>query len=186
MECLIRSLTSCRNQDKIKLSVFDCGSTDMTPDEFRKEVGRRWNGELILNVEKTPFTRSYSFNMAVKHASTEKVFLCDTDMLLPRDFVELFNANVGPKEVWFPICFSLNKDSEPVVGDENGYWRKSGHGMVGILKQVFNDIGRLDERYIHYGKEDDQFYQRTSNKGYRIIRFNTEGLFHIWHPSRHW
>lgn len=180
-KCVIASLNECKQVNRIGLSMFDAGSKDY--GRLVAILKERWHGELIINREDVPFARAYTFNKAVKQAKTDKVFLCDADMILPRNFVELYDAYVDTRSVWFPICFSLKKGRPAIIAEENGYWRKPGHGMVGIHKDVYLKLGGLDEKFKTYGEEDGNFFSRVVKAGYNIHRTNCRGLFHEWHES---
>lgn len=181
---VISSMNRMKNNGRVALSVFDCGSENI--EEHKEQLITFFNGDHVFSMENAPFARAHAFNRAVKQAQTEKVFLCDADMILPVDFVMLFDVFVGPNQVWFPTCFSLYKDRPPELHPENGYWRYPGHGMVGVYKSVYEKLGGLDEeRYKTYGKEDDNFFQRVVNAGHRVDHSACPGLFHVWHENPH-
>lgn len=179
---LIPSLNICANKDLIDLSLYDCGSDDV-PD-LEKEIRDKWTGTLVYKNNNIVFHKTLSVNNAVKQSFSDFIFLCDADMTLPIDFVDQYWANVSTEMCWFPICFSLYKDKPKDIKTENGWWRATGTGMVGISKYNFLSIGGLDEKFKTWGGEDDDFLNRCKVKGFKINRANCTGLYHNWHAYK--
>ena len=177
IHCLIESLNRCENNGDIFLSVFDCG----TPG-IKEAIRAKWPHRLIFNKEEMDFARTYSLNKAAEAAKTEYLFFSDVDMVLPKNFISQFYQNVSPRKVWFPVCFSLNKNTPPIISTGNGYWRETGYGMCGFYKKDFIKIGGWNQRYMIYGAEDNDIYGRCIKEKFEIIRENCIGLFHTWHP----
>ena len=105
---VIGSLQNARHKELIELSIFDCGSSDL-PD-FEQQVKQQWPGRVSFTTVQTNFSRSFTFNRAVEQASGKIIFLCDADMSIPEDIVEICNSLTGPKTAWFPIYFYLFKN----------------------------------------------------------------------------
>ena len=139
-------------------------------------------GKLVYTKSDIKFTRSISFNNAIKQSTSDKIFRCDADMSLPKDFVKKYENNVAVNKVWFPVCFSLKENAIREILPENGIWRWTGQGMVGIYKNNFIELGCLDEKYTEWGKEDNEFFDRCKKK-YIIINKQCNGLYHNWHPD---
>lgn len=177
-EYLISSMKECIDKDRLSLSIFDCGSNDI--NNLKIEIEKNWTGKLYFCSEDLTFTRSYSFNRAVKQSNANYVFLCDVDMTLPINFIKLFEDNVSNSSVWFPICFSLARGKERKIDVNNGWWRDSGFGMVGIKKSLYIEMNGLNEEFIKWGGEDNDFYNRT-----KVLKNRNKciGLFHNWHFS---
>lgn len=180
LNCLVKSLSSCKKNDFLELSIVDCHSDDVAglSDLIRK----KWNGKIKYTNSSKPFTRSSSLNDAVKQTINDLLFLCDADMLLPHDFVLQFLRNVDQNKIWFPICFNLNDRAKPIIDKQNGVWRPTGHGMVGITKFDYIRVGGLDEIFNKWGGEDNEFFQRCSRNS-KIVRERCKGLFHVWHQN---
>jgi len=179
IEDLVCSMNNCKYFEKLELSVFDCNSDDV--DNVKDTICRYWKREVYFEQQYIDFSRSYTFNRAVKNSKTDYVFLCDADMSLPFDFVEQFFSNVSNNKIWFPICFSLLKGKPMIVDDNNGWWRENGFGMVGIFKNNFYKYGMLNEKFSDWGGEDNDFYNRIPEN----IRARSKcyGFFHHWHCS---
>jgi len=159
VKCLIESAKNCIDNEKIELSVFDCCSDDV--NNIYDIIKENWSGVLCFKQENIEFSRSYCFNRAVENSKTDYVFLCDADMILPKNFVEQFFSNVSMEKTWFPVCFSLLKGRKFSNDETNdGWWRDAGYGMVGISKKTYMSLGGLNENFSVWGGEDNDFYNR--------------------------
>lgn len=179
LNCLVASMNDCVHKDQLALSVYDCNSTDV-PD-LKSEIQKVWKGRLVYGCEDRKFSKTYAINQAVCQSDSNKIFVCDVDMTLSSEFVEVYNKFVRKNTVWFPICFSLLNGKERRIAVENGWWRGEGFGMVGILKENYESLGSLDLRFTNWGEEDDDFFVRA-HVDFKVIRRKCPGLFHNWHP----
>lgn len=178
----IKSVNKMENADLIELSVFDCGSNDI--ENFQQKIKEKWNGKLIFNDEKIKFSRAYTFNKAVEQCSNEMIFICDADMILPLNFVQLCNSFIGKKRVWYPIYFFQFENKSSVVASKNGVWEKYGSkGMFGALKSDFKKVGKLNEKYTEWGFEDTELWQRFHQSNFVVIRNKQKDFFHHWHET---
>jgi hypothetical protein len=180
IDFVITSMNECDWRDQLELSVFDCHSDDI--EDLNKLIIHSWKGKLIYTKSDIKFTRSISFNNAIKQSTNDKIFRCDADMSLPKDFVGQYESNVSEDKVWFPVCFSLKENARRKISSDFGNWRWTGQGMVGIYKNNFIELGCLDEKYAKWGKEDNEFFDRCKKK-YTIINKPCDGLFHNWHSD---
>lgn len=180
---LIASMNECLQKDHLVLSLVDCGSNDIP--SLETAVESHWRGNLVFAALDEKFTRTSTLNKAIEQCGTGKLFLCDSDMTLPVDFVKQYNWHVSKQTAWFPICFDLFENKPQIICDNCGTWRYTGYGMVGILLENFRKLGGLDERFITWGKEDYDFYLRSKQR-LSIRRYECRGLFHNWHPMSVW
>ena len=178
LSIFLPSLNKCVNRNIIALSIVDCHSDDIP--NLKVEIEKIWKGTLYYTKSEKPFTRSSSTNDAVKQCKEEKVFLCDADMQLPANFMQLVTDRIKSNMTWFPICFSLLVNRPAVINKSNGRWRKLGFGMCGVWKSKFLKMGGYNETFKSWGGEDTHFYKSSTGT---IIRTNCEGLFHHWHPD---
>ncbi|MFN4971981.1 MAG: glycosyltransferase [Bacteroidota bacterium] len=179
---LLNSLEHAEYKHLIELSVFDCCSDDIS--DLEAEIRKRWKGKLVFTREPVKFARSYTFNKAVDQASHELIFICDADLSLPKNIVNLCNQYTGKNTVWYPIYFFLYKDKPAILNRENGEWEQYGsRGMLACTKNAFYDAGRLNEAYTVWGGEDTDLWERFHRRHYIIIRNRVKGLFHHWHQT---
>lgn len=173
----IESLNTIKYPELIELSVFDCGSDDVS--NLETEIKNKWKGELKFFSQPIKFSRAFSFNKAVEQSTAEIIFICDADMSLPENIVSICNHFTSPKNVWYPIVFYLPKDK-----NEIGHWMQyGGKGMLACYKSEFIKVGKLNETYTEWGREDDELWERFMKSGYHIIRNRQFGLNHNWHES---
>lgn len=179
---LLERVNQTTNKHLITLSVFDCGSTDLK--SLEESIRKKWAGKLVFCQEKAPFSRAFAFNKAVNNAPDEIIFICDADMWIPENIVELCNNFVGHKRAWYPIVFTLYRDKPPVIHKENGFWMiYSGKGMLACLKNDYQELGGLNEKFTEWGAEDDDLWERMVRNRFTIIRNKQQGLIHHWHQS---
>ncbi len=182
VNCFLNSLDNVKHQHLIELSVFDCGSIDVV--NLENEIRNNWNGELVFNNEKIKFSRAHSFNKAVEQSTSDIIFICDADMNIPEDIVSICNHYTSKTLVWYPIVFYLYKDMPPFISKDYGHWmQQEGKGMLACRKSNFLKVGKLNESFTEWGREDDELWERFMKNGYRIIRNRQEGMIHNWHPS---
>jgi glycosyltransferase involved in cell wall biosynthesis len=179
---LIASLNKAKYHHLIELSVFDCGSTDIP--NLEQHIRMHWKGKLTYHSTHIPFSRAVSFNKAVQQASTELLFICDADMSVPENIVQLCNAYTAPKRIWYPIYFFVYKHKPAIVAPQNGEWELYGSkGMLALRKHDWNTIGGLNEKYTSWGDEDTELWTRFHLQNFTIIRNKQEGFLHHWHDS---
>jgi len=181
LDFVLSSILEMDHQDLIEISIFDCGSKDVSL--LKEELGKKWRGKMIFSNEIHDFTRSFSFNRAIDQSSNELFFVSDADMTLPKDLVEQCNKYVTQKTVWFPICFSLYENKHPVISSENGEWRITGKGMFASTKKQFEKAGKFNLQYKTWGWEDIDIWISYFNAGIMPLRKRCNGLIHNWHPS---
>lgn len=176
------SVLNASHRELIELSVFDCNSDDI-PD-LLIAIRKTWNGELVFDQAKIPFSRSATFNRAVLQASHPVIFICDADMSVPENIVELCNGYTGKKRVWYPIVYFLFKDKPAKIGPGNGVWEEySAKGMLACLKEDFKAVGGLNEQYTTWGAEDNELWERFYQNGFVVISNKQKGLLHHWHTT---
>jgi len=175
---LIPSLNKCKLKKDIALSICNCHSDDIPNLESR--IRKLWRGKLYYTNSKTKFTRSSSLNIAVRQSKEPILFICDCDISVPDNLVELMTKNITLNRVWYPICFSLYVNRPKIIQEDNGKWRRLGFGIVGIHRKKFNAMKGYSETFKEWGGEDTYMYKSTTGT---IIRSQCEGLFHNWHPE---
>ncbi len=138
--------------------------------------------------------RNRSFALAESPADSDLVFFVDCDMVLPADFSARIRTHVKPGHAYFPVCYSLYRDSPLEVRGEGpphhkngssayGWWRDAGRGNCGFTVGDFKAIGDWDGARFgtRYGREDDDIYWRAFSQC-APFRERVPGFFHQWHP----
>ena len=146
-----------------------------------------------------PFCRSWAFNVGVKNARGAVLVLHDNDMLVPSDYagkilesVRKGYEAVNPKRFIFylgeqhtcGVFAGLAEFAEiaPATITQN----LEAGGSVAITRAAFEQIGGMDENFIGWGGEDNEFWDRA--KTLRVWDFGSLSLVHLWHaaqPGKH-
>lgn len=182
LRCFLPSLAKCDHAHLLELSVFDCGSKDA--EQLEKEVRSSFPGKVVFHSEPHEFSRAFAFNRAVLQSGGSRVFLCDADFSLPADLVKRVNQFTGKRRFWFPIVFYLYKNKPAYFDPNHGEWMLwGGKGIAAGMRSDYLASGGLDERFVTWGSEDEEFWLRLHQLGYVIVRTREKGLLHHWHPS---
>jgi glycosyltransferase involved in cell wall biosynthesis len=181
IQFVLGSVLTMENLDLIELSIYDCGSVDV--EQLEKTIRANWKGKLVFHSEDHPFERSYSFNKAIGQSSHELIFACDADMALPPTLVKDCNHFVSKHTVWFPVCFDLKKNAKAEISNESGFWRYAGKGMFASTRDQFFKVGKYDEKFKTWGREDDELWLRFYKHGILPLRNKCIGLFHHYHEK---
>ena len=117
---LLESLNKCDHKDLIHLSIYDCGSNDVS--NLLSSIQEKWKGEVTYETENIDFSRSYTFNKALKQSKTELLFACDADMELPSNLIELINKYAP--QIKLVICSSApeNVVQRAIEAKFDMYW----------------------------------------------------------------
>jgi hypothetical protein len=184
--------------DNFELVLLDGGVVDKWElgrnrdiQEIYSRLRNLWPGELVYiltNQIITPsnhskpnkFWMSKAVNDVIKASSYENIFIQNVDIEIPKNFVDEYNKNVGGGKVWFPRCYHIKKLMPRV--HENGGWRNSCRGLVGILKSDYWSIGGTDQINYIKDRHDSDLYLRCKAK-YNCIEEQLDGLFHVDHPG---
>jgi glycosyltransferase involved in cell wall biosynthesis len=181
LDIFLESVSKLEHKKLIELSVFDCASDDIF--NLETEIRKKWKGKLVFNRQKVRFSRSFAFNKAVVQCNNSLVFICDADMSLPKNLVKQCNLFVISKNVWFPICYNLNKGYRFGSKKIKGQWYPVGKGMFGSRKSDFINIGMYNESIIEWGGEDWELWFRFYQNGFYPYRNKQKGLYHHYHKS---
>ncbi|CAL4061070.1 unnamed protein product, partial [Meganyctiphanes norvegica] len=156
--------------------------------------------EFLLIDKYVPFSRGRGLQEGVLRTSikADVLFFCDVDILLTKEFLNRCQTTpIEGHQIYVPTSFSLynpefysaiHKTPVPApidqmyIGDNNGYWRLWGHGMVCLYKSDFHTIGGFDISKSGWGGEDLAFLKRSIRAdNYKVIRALDPGLFHRYH-----
>lgn len=163
------------------LSIYDMGD-----DSLDRDIKSMVSKDILTYTRETSkiYSRTKSFNRAVRQATTDNVFICDVDIALPKSFVAAFTRNVAPGKLWFPITWSQFQSKPIEIGNkEFGWFRHQGFGMMGLTKKDFETVGGYDENIRRWGGEDQKFFYTAKKKhGLKVVRKNS-ALVHHWHPK---
>ena len=147
---------------------------------------------LVKNAyDNQPFCKSSAFNVGVSKSNHELLVLHDADILVPGWYTSkvfkhlqtndschlgqqvLYLIKQSTIEVSQSKTLNTNRICDHVVDYFEG-------GSIGIRKHSYIKIGGFDEKFIGYGVEDCEFYQRIKHKT-SFIEDRTVKMVHLWH-----
>lgn len=142
-----------------------------------------------------PYCRSWAFNVGRQHASAPILVLHDNDMLVPLDYASEIERRVSQGfEVInlkrFIFYCTSEHTTEIFAGRENLTARPpeaivqnlEGGGSVAITCDAFDQIGGMDESFIGWGGEDNEFWERAQTR--KVWPFGYLPLLHLWHHAQ--
>jgi hypothetical protein len=142
-----------------------------------------------------PYCRSWAFNVGARSARADVLVLHDNDMMVPADYAAQIVARVAlgyqvlnlkrfvfyltkaHSEAFFAHTADL-PDASPAAIVQN----LEAGGSVAITRAGFDLIGGMDESFVGWGGEDNEFWERA-----QTLRAWTWGflpLIHLWHAAQ--
>lgn len=142
-----------------------------------------------------PYNRSFTFNQGALYARGNILLLHDNDMLIPAKYVsniaQIVNNGyqvVNPKRYVFYLTkihtaeivngtktFSSSAPDYIVQNLEAG-------GSMAITLDSYVSLGGMDESFVGWGGEDNEFWERC--RTLRTWIWGYEPVIHLWHPSQ--
>lgn len=155
------------------------------------------DNHLFLNLKEQLFCRSLTFNRGYNITDREYIILADADCVpdvnLLRNIHEYFDALQTKYLVMHENVYYLENDMteafvlEDRVNDRttnnfDGIYNVRTVGGCGIIsrKNYFLNKG-FDEKYVGWGGEDDDFYNRWYVRAYDSVGRVKYDLIHLWH-----
>jgi hypothetical protein len=139
-----------------------------------------------------PYCKSRMLNAGVAAARGRHVVLHDADILVPVCYLaEVCRCLDGEWEAVRPIrfLFCLDESASSRVQAEGGFesvrevsdvMQNFPGGSVALRRDVFLDIGGMDERFRDWGGEDVEFLERLGTRN--VFRGAWMPAVHVWHP----
>lgn len=141
------------------------------------------------------YNRAAAFNCGVTHAKGEIILLHDNDMIMPREYckeiISIYRMGyevINLKRFVFYInktdsakimqSFEAIKDYKPEYIVQN----LEAGGSVAITKKGFLQIGGMDEGFVGWGGEDNEFWDRAANLRRWIWGYLP--IIHLWHEAQ--
>lgn len=143
----------------------------------------------------TPYNRSQAFNFGVQHARAPVLLLHDNDMLVPVEYlssilhrISLGYAVVNPKRY---IFYLSQRHTQDLLSGEVGLCYNppeaivqnlEAGGSMAITRAAYNELGGMDESFVGWGGEDNEFWDRCLILPTWIWGY--EPIVHLWHASQ--
>ncbi len=142
-----------------------------------------------------PYCRSWTFNVGVKKACGSVLVLHDNDMLVSADYASQILARVdqGYEVVNLKrFVFYLSEKHTQAVFDGRGallddapetiVQNLEAGGSVAITREAYERIGGMDESFIGWGGEDNEFWERAQTC--KVWLYGCLPIVHLWHESQ--
>jgi GT2 family glycosyltransferase len=139
----------------------------------------------------TPFNKAHAFNVGVSKAKYDKILLHDADIVVPGWYASKISkildnydsCHIGKQVLYLTLSstnevnqqqsLAHNKQCENAIDYFEG-------GSLAINKSAYIKIGGFDERFVGYGVEDCEFYQRIKECT-KFSESRTVTMVHLWH-----
>lgn len=161
-----------------RIIVVDWSSSDLS-DDFIKFIYFLDNRIEIKRVDgEDTFHIASAYNLAVSLVDTEYILKLDVDYVLNPYFNFFDNNRLGPKEFF-------TGDWRWHSLDNNLGFLKFLNGLLYIKTADFKAVGGYDERFVGYGYEDTDLYNRLEKHGltHRFICVKDITVYHNPHSD---
>jgi hypothetical protein len=142
-----------------------------------------------------PYCRSWAFNVGARHARGNLLILHDNDILVPADYavesarrVRQGFEVVNLKRFVFYLgrehsdAFLANCAGLAARAAESISQNCEGGASIAITRDAYASIGGMDESFIGWGGEDNEFWARALTL--RAWEYAYLPLIHLWHPTQ--
>ena len=137
--------------------------------------------------------KSWAFNVAATAARAEVLVCHDADILVPADYgsailatlargfdsvhIQRFLFYLGERDTARVLAERQLDTYQPLKVSQN--WQG---GTLAIRRRSFDAIGGFDERFVAWGGEDNEFFDRCMTL--RNCRFGFLPFVHLWHTQQ--
>lgn len=142
-----------------------------------------------------PYCRSWAFNVGVREAGGSVLVLHDNDMLVPVDYAAriLHHVSQGFEVVNLKrFIFYLNEaHSQNIFTGSTDITLRApdiivqnleAGGSIAITREGYQRIGGMDESFVGWGGEDNEFWERAQTL--KVWPYGYLSLVHLWHPAQ--
>ncbi len=148
-----------------------------------------------LATGETRYSRAAAFNVGAALAHGRVLILHDNDLVVPVDYAAqaLLRCDEGFEIVNLKryIFYLSARETERVLATPTTYRRASpeavlqnalGGGSIAVTCDAYRQIGGMDETFIGWGGEDNEFWDRALTR--RVWHWGYMPLVHLWHPAQ--
>jgi hypothetical protein len=142
-----------------------------------------------------PYCRAWAFNIGVRETDAPLVVLHDNDMLVPADYTStaLRVAGAGYEAMNLKrFVFYLSEHATAHLLAGVPAWQDGrleavvqnleAGGSVVISRDAYGRIGGMDESFVGWGGEDNEFWERCQSL--RVWPWGGLPIVHCWHPAQ--
>lgn len=145
--------------------------------------------------EDMPYCRSWAFNVGAKLAKGRVLVLHDNDLLVPTDYAAkvLHRTAEGCEVVNLKrfIFYLSERHTKGYLRGEVGLLgaepeaimqNAEAGGSIAITRYAYDRIGGMDESFIGWGGEDNEFWERAQTC--TVWSFGSLPIVHLWHAAQ--
>lgn len=141
-----------------------------------------------------PYCRSWAFNAGAKHARAPVLVLHDNDMLVPAAYASEIVRRVAQgyealnlKRFIFYLGEAASHDIsrgsiQPGDAAIETIVQNAAGGSIAITVDAFDRIGGMDESFVGWGGEDNEFWERA--RTLRVWDWGFLPMLHLWHAAQ--
>lgn len=146
---------------------------------------------ILVKSSGQPFCKSAAFNVGVAKAKFENLVLHDADITVPGWYINKVNkilsdheaCHIGQQVLYLTAPSTLEVNKQKSITKD----KKCDHivdyfegGSLGIRRGSYVKIGGFDEKFVGYGVEDCEFFQRMC-KQTKFYDTRSVKMVHLWH-----
>jgi hypothetical protein len=148
-----------------------------------------------LSYTDMPYSRAWAFNCGARAAQAEALVLHDNDMLVPvhyaREIIARLKDGYEVINVKRFIFYLGEAHSASVLEGTDQLEQRApeavmqnaeGGGSIAVTRKSYFAIGGLDESFLGWGGEDNEFWERAQTR--RVWRYGYVPLIHLWHRAQ--
>jgi GT2 family glycosyltransferase len=142
-----------------------------------------------------PYSRSWAFNVGARIARAPVLVLHDNDMLVPVDYAAQVLRRVAQgyeaanlKRFVFYLGqhdtgqFTAQNTALQNLTPDAIVQNLEGGGSVAITSSAYERIGGMNESFVGWGGEDNEFWERAQSL--RLWQWGYLPILHLWHPPQ--
>jgi hypothetical protein len=140
-----------------------------------------------------PYCRSWALNAGARLASSRVLVLHDGDMLVPTDYAAAILAKIDAgfelvdlKRFLFYLTQQHSEQlllgHSPMESAPEAIVQNALGGSLAVSAAAFQSIGGMDESFVGWGGEDNEFDERA--QALRAWRYGYLPFVHLWHPAQ--
>lgn len=191
---LLATLASLAAQQDVHL---ECLVIEQAPVSEIVDDLPRWVKHILapLSDPSAPYNRSQTFNIGAREAIGKTLLLHDNDMLVPLGYCRrILERRARGYEVINPkryIFYLTDNHSQSIRAGRATYdtfppdyivQNLEAGGSMAISASAFEAIGGMDQGFVGWGGEDNEFWDRCLTLPTWIWGY--EPIIHLWHRSQ--
>jgi N-terminal domain of galactosyltransferase len=140
-----------------------------------------------------PYCRAWAFNVATRHARSRVLVLHDNDLMISSDYAKLalerLEAGYDVVDLKRFVFYLSEVRTHQLLGGQSPLEglipQKIVQNLLGgcsvvVYRSAYLAIGGMDEGFIGWGGEDNEFWERVQTL--RVWPYGCVPLLHLWHP----